>query len=62
MEDIVREPVELIDEDLDVVAGGQGGNQPPPPTGPNIKVVHQFLFQTGLHSETATNVSSVSQP
>ena len=58
-EDIIRKPVELIDEDLDAVAGGDF----------NIADVDQSISQLQLiisgvfndQDQAAANVSSVSQ-
>jgi hypothetical protein len=63
--DIIREPVELIDEDLDAVAGGNGWNL-------NINVdvnvasITQLLQQVqttvfGSNAATAAQVADISQ-
>ena len=57
-EDIIREPVQLIDEDLDAVAGGYNVQF-------NIADVDQFISQFQYYgeenSQAAANVSSVYQ-
>ncbi|MBV8891106.1 MAG: hypothetical protein JO266_03865 [Acidobacteria bacterium] len=69
MQDIIREPVELIDEDLDFVAGGGGhhhghhkGNAN---TDVNVALVDQDINQTQIggigNDQAAANVSSVTQ-
>jgi len=69
MQDIIREPVELIDEDLDFVAGGGGhhhghhrGNAN---TDVNVAVVDQDISQVQIggsnNDQAAANISSVSQ-
>jgi len=56
-EDIIREPVQLIDEDLDAVAGGDVQF--------NIADVDQYIRQFQYYgeenSQAAANVSSVYQ-
>ena len=59
-EDIIREPVELIDEDLDVVAGGLVVIA----RDINIADIDQSIRQTAvgvLNMQAAANVASVSQ-
>ena len=59
-ENLIHEPVELIDDDLDVVAGGLiiGSDV-------NIADVDQFIRQVQIggrdNDQTAVNISSVSQ-
>ena len=59
-ENLIREPVELIDGALDVVAGGRGFS-----VDVNIADVDQFIHQFQVfgvfNSQAAANVSSVSQ-
>ena len=63
MQDIIREPVELIDEDLDFVAGGRGRHRHDVDV--NVAVVDQDIRQTqigGSHNDQdAANISSVRQ-
>jgi hypothetical protein len=60
-ENLICEPVELIDEDLDVVAGGIRGIH----VDVNLADVDQFIKQVQVfgvfNSQAAANVSSVSQ-
>ena len=59
-ENLIREPVELIDEDLDSVAGGRGIH-----VDVNLADVDQYIKQVQVfgvfNSQAAANVSSVSQ-
>ena len=58
-EDIIREPVELIDEDLDVVAGGLVVIRDV-----NIADIDQSIRQTAigaLNTQVAVNVAEVVQ-
>ena len=63
MQDIIREPIELIDEDLDAVAGGRGISGIHVDV--NLADVDQFIKQVQVfgvfNSQAAANVSSVSQ-
>ena len=56
----MHEPVELIDDDLDIVAGGTGVD-----LDLNIADVDQYIRQVQIggfyNDQTAANVSSVSQ-
>jgi hypothetical protein len=59
--DIIREPVELIDEDLDAVAGGFYLN-----VDVNIAEIEQTILQEqetvfGSNSATAAQVAAISQ-
>jgi hypothetical protein len=61
--DIIREPVELIDEDLDAVAGGKGLNIN---VDVNIASITQLLQQVqttvfGSNTATAAQVADISQ-
>jgi hypothetical protein len=61
--DIIREPVELIDEDLDAVAGGKGLNIN---VDVNIASITQLLQQVqttvfGSNTATAAQVAAISQ-
>jgi S-adenosylmethionine synthetase len=54
--DIIREPVELIDEDLDVIAGRQGVDID---VNVNIAVIDQLIQQiTILSSDVASSASA----
>jgi hypothetical protein len=59
MQDLIHEPVELIDEDLDAVAGGRISIDL------NIADIDQYIKQVQIggrdNSQSAANVSSVSQ-
>jgi hypothetical protein len=60
-EDIIREPVELIDEDLDAVAGGFAIN-----VDVNVAEIEQTIVQAqetvfGSNSATAAQVAAISQ-
>ena len=67
MQDIIREPIELIDEDLDFVAGGwgRGHNNSNGDVDVNVALVDQDITQIQiggiLNSQAAANVSTVSQ-
>jgi hypothetical protein len=60
MEDILRDPLELLDEDFDVVAGGQGLNIS---VDVNVAAINQLILQIQVfdsnNSEAAANVASV---
>ena len=61
--DIIREPVELIDEDLDAVAGGNGLDIN---VNVNIASITQLLEQIqttvfGSNTATAAQVAAISQ-
>jgi hypothetical protein len=61
--DSLREPVELIDEDLDAVAGGQGLNIN---VDVNIAEIEQTILQAqytvvGSNSAAAAEVAAISQ-
>ena len=62
--DIIREPVELIDEDLDVIAGG-GGLDLSIDTNVNVAVVDQLIVQIQALAanvvSSATTSAAVSQ-
>jgi hypothetical protein len=62
MEDILHNPVELLDEDLDVVAGGNGLGID---VNVNVAAIDQLILQIQVggvaNSEAAANVASVSQ-
>ena len=59
-EDIIRKPVELIDEDLDIVAGGLIIN-----SDVNIADVDQYIRQVQIggfgNDQAAANISAVYQ-
>ncbi|MBV8398875.1 MAG: hypothetical protein JOZ17_09060 [Acetobacteraceae bacterium] len=66
MEDIVREPVVLIDEDLEIVAGGRHHHKPSISVSDvNIAAVDQDISQVQIggfnNDQAAAQVSSVSQ-
>ena len=67
MQDIIREPVELIDEDLDFVAGGWGHHHGHHNRGADVNVaaVDQDISQVQIggsnNDQTAANVSSITQ-
>ena len=67
MQDIIREPVELIDEDLDFVAGGGGHHHGHHNRGADVNVaaVDQDISQVQIggsnNDQTAANVSSITQ-
>ena len=60
MEDILRDPIELLDEDLDVVAGGDGLNIN---VDVNVAAIDQLILQIQVfgsnNSEAAANVANV---
>ena len=59
-EDIIREPIELIDEDLDVVAGGLVVIA----RDINVALIDQDITQVALgvlNRQTAANVAAVTQ-
>jgi hypothetical protein len=63
--DIIREPVELIDEDLDAVAGGNGLNLAIN-VDVNIASIEQVIQQVqtsvfGSNTATAAQVAAISQ-
>jgi hypothetical protein len=63
--DIIREPVELIDEDLDAVAGGNGLNLAIN-VDVNIASIEQVIQQVqtsvfGSNTATAAQVAPISQ-
>ena len=62
-EDSIREPVELIDEDLDVIAGGQGLNIGVS-VDINIAAIEQVIQQIqvfGSNAASAANAASATQ-
>jgi hypothetical protein len=64
-EDIIREPIVLIDEDLDVVAGGQGLNIDVN-VDVNVATILQLVEQIqttvfGSNAATAAQVADISQ-
>ena len=69
MQDIIREPVELIDEDLDFVAGGWGHHHGHHNGGANVNanvaVVDQDINQVQIgginNDQAAANISDVNQ-
>ena len=60
MKDILCDPIELLDEDLDVVAGGNG---PSINIDVNVATIDQLILQIQVggaaNSEAAANVASV---
>jgi hypothetical protein len=64
MENILHNPVELFDEDLDVVAGGNGLGLSID-VNVNVAAIDQLILQIQVggvaNSEAAANVASVSQ-
>jgi S-adenosylmethionine synthetase len=55
--DIIREPVELIDEDLDVIAGRQGVDID---VNVNIAVIEQLIQQITILGSDVTSFASAS--